>query len=156
MRSGNGWSNVARRVGAAMLVLGGLAMAVAPQLPWLTATSPVLGTASSPGSEVGRGIVIAIPAGVATLVAGGALLADVTRRRIALQVAVVAAVAAGIVAWVGYRDAAQPALSLLVSRDGEPVTYAPGAGVWVLFVASAVTLVGALGIGVGARAAARS
>jgi hypothetical protein len=136
---------------ATVVGMGGLAIAVAPFLPWLTATSVTLGSASSTGNEVGRGSAIAVAAGIATIVAGMLLFLDVRWRRFALQLAAMAAIVAGIVAWVAYGDAANPALSLLASRDETPIDYRPGVGVWLLIVGCAITLVGTVGAAASSR-----
>jgi hypothetical protein len=136
------------------LALGGAVILVSPFLPWVTASSPALGTASLTGLEGGRGVPAVLIAGAVAVAVGVALLLAVGgkgARRLLLQLGVLAGMVAGVVTWFAVRDAADPAVSLLVSRDEPAVSYAPGIGVWMLLAGSALVLAGSIGAGVGRR-----
>jgi hypothetical protein len=139
------------QVWTALLAIGGLAIAAAPLLPWVSATSPELGDASRTGLDIGRGPVFVIVAGLVAVGAAILLRFDGELRRLGVQLGILAALVAGYVAWLGWQDAANPAESLLVSRDEVSVAYTAGVGLWVLLAGSVAAAAGAVGAAIATR-----
>jgi len=126
-------SNDGKTLGEILAIAGGGLLVVGAFLPWVSAEGPFVSVGRS--GMVAEDFLIFLGAGV--FIASVGLWAGVAMRSAAPTLLVVGGVAAGIAAFLDYRDVAR---NIEEVSDGR-ITYLVGEGIWVLFAGALVSVV---------------
>lgn len=126
-------SNDGKTLGEILAIAGGGLLVVGAFLPWVRAEGPFVSVGRS--GMVAEDFLIFLGAGV--VIAALGLWAGVAMRSAAPALLIVGGVAAGIAAFLDYRDVAR---NIEEVNDGR-ITYFVGEGIWVLFAGALVSVV---------------